>query len=118
MAATVMHITDARTPRGTGQCANCGRQTARLDDEENCPVCRLYHLAAEETGITTSLDAVGDAIHSAIVNGYAHPDDVRKLVDDMLGRPEITEWRSSRHRLDEARAAVQAQAEALRAEVA
>ena len=77
------------------QCAYCGRESGRLDDAEHCPVCRLYHVPAEEAGIVRDLRSIGDAIRSAVTEGYAHPDDIREEVERILESPEIAESRDS-----------------------
>jgi hypothetical protein len=101
----------------TLNCAYCGNASNRLDDAEHCPVCRLYHLAADEMGINQDLNRIGDAIRAALVDGFAHPDDIREHVEAVLQGADGAEEAKGRQRMRDVAPVVEAQMRSLRAAV-
>jgi hypothetical protein len=99
------------------RCQGCGRETARLEDGDHCPVCHLQDLTCEVQGISSNLEAVGNLVREVVIYGYAHPDDVRELVENAMRERQVTEWTPKRRRWSEALAAKDAYAGSLRVEV-
>ncbi len=117
--ATITSSNDSRTSETVGlACQCCGRETPRLYGEglegpELCALCHLQSLTAEENAACAELDLIRNTVRAAVVNGYAHPDDVREEIERALCDPHVAEF-SDRKRVREVRAECKAHAEALR----